>query len=439
MDKVRTRIAPSPTGLAHVGTGYTTLFNYAFAKKNNGVLILRLEDTDTKREVVGAEEAIYLNLKWLGFEWQEGADVGGPFAPYKQSERLDLYQKKAEQLVKEGKAYKEEGAIRFKNPEDDVSWHDLIHGDITFPGKEVQDFVILKSNGFPTYHFAVVVDDIEMEITHIIRGEDHISNTPKHLALFKALGHKAPEFAHFPTLRGDDKRKLSKRRDTVDLGSFRNEGYLPQALVNFMCLLGWSHPEGKEIFSLEEFVEKFSLERVREAGPVFDTQKLDWLNQQYINATSSEELAHLINQHTSFKVTPQMATLIKTRISKLSEAEELLIFFEKDPEVARDVFEDENAIRHASSALKVLGEIPDWTLENINNTLAQEVQEKGFKTGEFYMTLRLVLTGKKVTPPINESMVLLGQDEVLQRLERAQQILLETPPKDLDLDIDTDS
>ena len=413
MDKVRTMIAPSPTGLAHVGTGYTTLFNYAFAKKNNGVLILRLEDTDTKREVVGAEEAIYLNLKWLGFEWQEGADVGGPFAPYKQSERLDLYQKKAEQLVKEGKAYKEEGAIRFKNPEDDVSWHDLIHGDITFPGKEVQDFVILKSNGFPTYHFAVVVDDIEMEITHIIRGEDHISNTPKHLALFKALGHKAPEFAHFPTLRGDDKRKLSKRRDTVDLGSFRNEGYLPQALVNFMCLLGWSHPEGKEIFSLEEFVE----------------------NNQNIKSTDK----NFINQHTSFKVTPQMATLIKTRISKLSEAEELLIFFEKDPEVARDVFEDENAIRHDSSALKVLGEIPDWTLENINNTLAQEVQEKGFKTGEFYMTLRLVLTGKKVTPPINESMVLLGQDEVLQRLERAQQILLETPPKDLDLDIDTDS
>lgn len=430
--KIRTRIAPSPTGFAHVGTGYTALFNYAFARKNNGVLVLRLEDTDIKREVEGAEDAIYSNLAWLGMDWDEGPDKGGEFAPYRQSERLEIYRKYIDQLLKEGKAYEDEGAVRFKNPGEDIVWHDLIHGDISFPGEEVQDFVILKSNGFPTYHFAVVVDDIVMEITHIIRGEDHISNTPKHLALFKAFGVIPPEIAHFPTLRGSDRKKLSKRRDPVDLGLYRKEGYLPEALVNFLCLLGWSHPDQKEIFGLDEFVDKFSLERVRKAGPIFDTKKLDWLNSQYINSTLNVELARLINQHTSFSVTSEMAELVKTRIAKLSEAENLLSLFNEEPQHNKETFEDPKSNLYISSALRVLGEVKDWKLESVNDILTAEIKEKGYKTGDFYMALRLALSGQRVTPPINESMVLLGQDEVLQRLEKAQKVLLELSSTEAD-------
>ncbi len=428
MAKIRVRIAPSPTGFAHVGTAYTALFNYAFARKLDGDIVLRLEDTDTKREVEGAEEAIYLNLDWLGVSWDEGPDKGGAFGPYRQSERLDLYQKKAKELVDKGLAYEDEGAVRFKNPGEDISWNDLIRGEITFPGQEVQDFVILKSDGFPTFHFAVVVDDIAMEISHVIRGEDHISNTPKHLALFRAFSAAPPEFAHFPTLRSQDKTKLSKRRDPVDLGLYRKEGYLPEALVNFLCLLGWSHPEEKEIFSLSEFVENFTLERVRKSGPVFDVKKLDWINGMYIRQMEDEVLARLLNDHitadTSVEFLKTAVPLIKERINKLEDAEPLLSFFWNHPTIGRETFIDESSAGHIADALVTLRRTPEWNLDEINSSLSKTIEEKSFKTGNFYMTLRLALAGTKITPPINESMVILGKDEVLHRLEEAQKVLL---------------
>lgn len=425
---IRTRIAPSPTGFAHIGTGYMALFNYAFAKKNNGTFIVRLEDSDTKRHVEEAEVAIYSGLTWLGLTWEEGPDKGGPYAPYRTSERLPLYKKIADKLVEEGKAYEDEGAIRFKNTGEDMEWNDLVRGNVKFPGSETTDFVIMKSDGFPTYNFYVVIDDVEMKITHVIRGEEHISNTPRQLALYKALGYKIPEFAHLPTLRRADGKKLSKRSDPVDLRMFREEGYLPEAILNFLGLLGWSHPDGKEIFNLDEFVEVFDISRVRKSGPFFDYKKLDWLNGMYIREKTDEELAHLINQKLANNVSVEflvtVVPLLKERMSKLTDAESLLTIFLEEPKISRELFEDTKALVYISTAFSQLSELKSWTLDEVNLQLANLIKEKEFKTGDFYMNLRLALSGKRITPPINESMVILGSDVVLRRLEIARNELL---------------
>ncbi|MAG59850.1 glutamate--tRNA ligase [Candidatus Woesebacteria bacterium] len=430
---IRTRIAPSPTGFAHVGTAYTAIFNYAYARKGKGKLVLRLEDTDVKRKVKGAEEAVYAGLSWLGITWDEGPDKGGKFGPYRQSERLEIYKKKADALVRSGDAFEDEGAIRFKNSGSDMEWTDKVRGKISFPGGEVRDFVIMKSDGYPTYNFAVVVDDIEMKITHVIRGEEHISNTPRQLALYKAFGVQPPEFAHLPTLRNAEHKKLSKRGDAVDLGAFRKEGYLPEALVNFLCLLGWSHPDEKEVFGLDEFIKHLSLDRIKKAGPIFDIKKLDWLNGIYIRNKDNKDLAHLVNEHVTNDVSgtsvEEVAPLIKDRVNKLSEANDLLEFFWSAPQVGKELFGDESP-RHLASAARVLGEIKNWNLGQVNKKFAGEIKKKKFKTGDFYMSLRIALSGKKITPPINESIVILGQDKVLHRLEEAQKALLEMQPAD---------
>lgn len=428
--KIRTRIAPSPTGFAHVGTAYHALLNYAFAKKNNGVFILRLEDSDVKRNMPGAEESIYTGLSWLGLFWDEGPDKGGPFGPYRLSERLELYKEKAGELIKKGLAYEDQGAIRFRNPGEDIGWEDLIRGTIKFPGQEVTDFVIIKSDGYPTYNFAVAIDDMEMEVTHVIRGEEHISNTPRQIAIYKAFEKSTPFFAHHPTLRNIERKKLSKRRDPVDLRMYREEGYLAEALVNFLCLLGWSHPEEKEIFTLEEFVQKFDISRVRKAGPVFDTKKLDWLNGMYIRQKDDKELAGLVRERIPANVDQEflmkVVPLVKDRISKLSEIEPLISFFWESPLVSRSIFDGPgNAAIFITSALGALEKVENWTLEEINAALQKQIEKHGFKTGDFYMTLRKALTGKGVTPPINDSMVILGKDQVLHRLEEAQKVLID--------------
>lgn len=426
--KPRTRIAPSPTGFAHVGTAYTALFNWAFAKKHNGDFILRLEDTDIKRHVAGAEEAIYAGLAWLGLDWSEGPDKGGPYGPYRQSERLNLYQKYANKLLQKKMAYKEKGAVIFKTRQEEVSWKDLVRGTITFPPDQLTDFVIIKSNGYPTYNFAVVVDDIEMKITHVIRGEEHISNTPRQISIYKALGCNWPAFAHLPTLRNTEHKKLSKRKDPVDLRLYRQDGYLPEALVNFLCLLGWSHPEGKEVFSLSEFVNKFDITRVRKAGPVFDIGKLDWLNGVYIRQKDNAELAKILMNYISASIEEdkvvQIAGLIKTRIRRLSEVEGLISFFWERPSLGKAIFGKKESLMHISVALEALRQVKEWKLEQINQALEKVIQDYRFITGDFYMSIRIALTGKKITPPINESMVILGQDETIMRLESAEKVLL---------------
>ena len=416
---IRVRIAPSPTGFAHVGTAYTALFNYAFAKKKDGVFVVRIEDTDVSRHVKDAEEAIFKGLSWLGIEHQESVKKKGRFGPYRQSEKLEVYKKKAEELVKSGLAYKDEGAIRFKNPGKDVSWDDKVRGEITFPGGEITDFVILKSDGYPTYNFAVVIDDLAMEITHVIRGEEHVSNTPRQLALYKAFEEDAPIFAHHSTLRNKKKQKLSKRRDPVDLKMFKKKGYLPEALVNYLCLLGWSHPKEKEIFSLDEFVKEFTLERIRKSGPIFDTEKLDWLNGEYIRKMDDGELVERIDKFCSGKYETEKLTkiipLVKERIKLLSEFEDYVDFFFKSPKVKKSLL-GENSKKHLSAAVKVLGKV-NFEKEEMDKALLEEIKKNDFHTGKFFMDLRIAITGNKQTPPINESIIILGKEETLKRIK----------------------
>lgn len=419
--KVRVRIAPSPTGFAHVGTAYTALFNYAFARKSKGSFILRLEDTDVKRNVKGAGKAIYEGLSWLGLSWDEGPDKGGDFGPYRQSDRLNIYKKRVEELLKKEMAYEDEGAVRFKNPGEDVSWNDLVRGEVTFPGDQVTDFVILKSDGYPTYNFAAAIDDSMMEITHVIRGEEHISNTPRQIALYKALGQKAPQFAHTPTLRNKERKKLSKRRDPVDLRIYKEDGILPEALLNFLALLGWSHPEEKEIFSLDEFVKLFDLKDVRKAGPMFDTDKLGWINGQYIRKLSDKDF---VKRAKSFspkkadqKTIKKIAPLVKERIRKLSEFEGMTSFFFEEPKVKQKAL-GENYREHIEKAISVLEKVDSWEREKVDKALLSLVDERDFHTGKFFMDLRIAITGKKVTPPINDSIVILGKEKTLKRLKK---------------------
>jgi len=422
MNKVRVRIAPSPTGFAHIGTGYTALFNWAFAKKNKGAFVVRVEDSDTKRNVKGAEEAIFKGLEWLGLDWDEGGDKGGPYGPYKLSDRLDIYKKKVDELIEKGLAYEDGGAVRFKNPGKDVSWKDLIRGDITFPGSEITDFVIFKSDGFPTYNLAVVVDDILMEITHVIRGEEHISNTPRQLALYHAFGAKPPLFAHHVTLRGADRKKLSKRRDPVNLEIYQEEGYLSEALVNFLSLLGWSHPEEKEIFSLEEFGKLFDFKRMRKAGPVFDKDKLDWMNSQYIQNLTDRQLVEKLDERNkdykslSVESKLEIARLTKTRIKTLSEFDSLASFFFGQQKVDKNLL-GANHKNHLKTACDILKKIDKWSLDIINTSLTEEIKKNNYKTGDFFMDLRIAITGSKFTPPINESIEILGRKETIKRLE----------------------
>ncbi len=423
---IRVRIAPSPTGFAHVGTGYIALFNYAFAKKNKGKFIVRLEDTDVKREVRGAEDAVYKGLSWLGLSWDEGPDISGKYGPYRQSERLDLYKERAKELLDKGLAYEDEGAIRFKSLGKNITWNDMVRGEVSFSGGEITDFVIMKSDGFPTYHFGVVVDDIDMDITHVIRGEDHISNTPKHLALYNVFGVKPPIYGHLPTLRNAETgKKLSKRRDTVDLQVFKKQGYLPEAVVNFMCLQGWSHPDGKDIFSLKEFVEKFDMDRVRKAGPKFDFMKLDWMNGEYMRELSDSEFASRIlgfydqkYDYNDSDLIKMIAPIVKDRIKKLSDFKSFAGFFFDKPKVDTKLF-GKDYKEHLEVAIKVLEKTDKWTAKELETFSRDAIAAKKFDTGKFFMTLRIAITGSKFTPPINESIIILGKVESIKRIQSA--------------------
>jgi len=406
-----------------VGTAYSALFNWAFAKKNNGKFIIRLEDTDVKRHVKDAEKAIYDGLDWLGLDWDEGPDKGGEYGPYRQSERLKIYKEKSKELLKSGLAYEDDGAIRFNNSGEDMGWLDLVRGKISFPGGEVTDFVIMKSDGYPTYNFAVVVDDLMMRISHVIRGEEHISNTPRQLALYKAFKASPPQFGHLPTLRNKDRKKLSKRRDPVDLRIYQDNGYLPKALVNFLCLLGWSHPDEKEVFNVDEFIKLLSLERVRSAGPIFDTDKLNWMNGEYIRKLKNDKLTRMLATHdTKFRAVDKskqqaITTLVQDRIKTIGEFSDLAGFFYETAKINKKLL-GKNYQIHLKNAVEVLEKIDDWKLENINKNLMKLIDSEEFQTGKFFMDLRVAITGSGKTPPINESIEILGKKETIKRLKK---------------------
>lgn len=469
--KVRTRIAPSPTGIAHVGTAWMSLFDWALARQHNGQFVVRIEDTDRKRFVEGAEEKIYEGFKWLGIEYQEGGQLGGPHGPYHQSERLDIYQKYIQELLEKKQAYycfctaerldemrkeqqknhqlpkydglcrslsadevstrlgkNEKYVIRLKVPsEGKISWDDAIRGKIEFDLSTVDDQVLMKSDGFPTYHFAVVVDDHLMEITHILRGEEWISSTPKHLLLYKAFGWEVPTLIHMPLIRNADKSKLSKRKNDVSILSYREKGYLPEALINFIALLGWSHPEKKEIFSLEEFLEVMTLDRVQTTGPIFDVQKLDWMNGIYIRNLEPEELkkrlAPFLPSDFPHEQYEQIIPLIFERLVTLKDIEELSSFFYRDITLESELLLKKATQQDVAQQLEVtinaLNAVTTWSTEAVEAAIRQVQETHDFKKKQFFMMLRVAVTAKQATPPLFETMIVIGRETSIQRLEAA--------------------
>lgn len=476
MSKIRVRIAPSPTGNPHIGTAYAALFNFAFAKKMGGKFILRIEDTDRTRLVPGATEAIIKSLKWLGLFWDEGPDIGGPNTPYIQSERLPLYLEHAEGLVKNGAAYfcfctperlekmREEQkerhsptmydgtcrrlkttdvrsklkkgepfVIRLKVPEKgETKFQDLIRGEVSFQNNLIDDQVLLKSDGFPTYHLGVVVDDYLMKISHVVRGEEWLSSTPKHILLYQAFGWPIPEFAHLPLLRNPDRSKLSKRRNPVSLIWYHDQGYLAETLLNFLALMGFSPPEGKEIFDLEEFIKNFSFDRIVKSGPVFNIEKLDWLNGEYIRKMSLTQLADTLKHwgsETNFKIRAendrqllQVLTLIQDRMKRLNEFGQLSDFFFVKPKVDPDLLlagqKKEEVKTRLAAALEALKGVSDWRDEKLEKLTRQVAADLNLEASHLFMTMRVALTGKTATPPLFETMEVLGQETVLSRLKK---------------------
>ncbi|MBI2196349.1 glutamate--tRNA ligase [Candidatus Daviesbacteria bacterium] len=423
---VRVRIAPSPTGSPHIGTAWQALFDFVFAKKNNGKFILRLEDTDRERYVPESVEQIYETLRWLGLEYNEGPDVGGEFGPYIQSERLDIYKKHANDLLEKGLAYKDEGALRFKiEKAGQTTWHDLVGDkDITFENQTQEDFIILKSDGYPTYNFANVVDDYLMRITHVIRGNEFISSTPKHLMIYQAFGWTPPQFAHLPVLVGSDRSKLSKRHGAKSALEFRSEGFLKESVLNFLSLLGWSHPEGKEVFSIEEMIKLFDFKDVNIASAYFDITKLEWLNGEYIRKMTNEDLTKRLQEflasHPAKEKIAPVVPLVKERIKKLSDFVPLTDFLFEKPEYDKAQFEKLNIKNVKESLEKILEKLEamerPWKTEVFEKTFRELAEELGLSASQMFQLIRVAVSGQTVTPPLFESIEILGEEETLKRV-----------------------
>jgi glutamyl-tRNA synthetase len=480
---VRVRVAPSPTGDPHVGTAYMSLFNLAFARQQGGQFVLRVEDTDRARFREDSEQQVYDTLRWLGLQWDEGPDVGGPYAPYRQSERLDTYRPHAERLLADGHAYRcwctgerlqemredqqrrkvptgydrlclgktaEDRAqlpgysptpvVRMLVPDDPpLTFVDLVRGEVSAPRPD--DQVLLKADGFPTYHLAVVVDDHLMGITHVVRGEEWISSTPKHLLLFDWLGWERPAFAHMPLLRNADKSKISKRKNpAARLTWFLEEGYLPEALRNFLGLLGYSLPDAeKEIFSFEDMAASFDWGRVNTVGPVFDLDKLLWLNGHYIRELPEDELvrrmvpfltrAGLVDDPPSvdqLAVLAGAASLVQTRMGRLTECVDLLRFVLVDEakfavdDAAADKALGPGSAELLTAAADALEPVETWDTEHVQAAMdAALLDGLGLKRGKAYTPVRVAVTGATVAPPLPESMALLGRERTLRRLRAA--------------------
>ena len=481
---VRVRMAPSPTGPLHIGTARTSLYNYLVARHVGGTYVLRVEDTDTARSSPEFERDIIDNLHWLGITWDEGPQVAGgddigPYGPYRQSQRLPLYAAEAERLVASGHAFhcyctpdeleavrreqearhqapryngrcraltdaeraafEADGrrpALRFRVPDEVVTFEDLIRGHVEFDSDALGgDRVIVRADGSPLYHFTVAVDDHAMAITHVIRGEDHLSNTPLHILLFRALGYREPVFGHIPLILNPDRSKMSKRKSQTAMSAYREQGYLPEAMVNFLAFLGWSPATEEEIFSLPELAERFEIAHVHKAGAVFDRDRLDHLNGVYIRALSDAQLAlrlrpfvpDALDDRGLLAVTP----LIKERLVRLSDAAELVAFLvESDDEVAArygpedllprkaDAAAAAMALSRAREELAALG-AEDFAAAELEGRCRAAAEALGWKAGDFFRPLRLAITGRAVSPPLFGSMELLGRDRCLVRIDAA--------------------
>ena len=416
---VRTRYAPSPTGTPHIGNTRTALYAFLLARKYGGQFILRIEDTDQKRTVPGSLEKIYAIQEFLGTTPDEDPQKGGPFGPYVQTQRLDIYQKYVQRLLAKGAAYEDGGAIRIKMPKDGYTvWHDLVQGKISIPNQEVDDKVLLKSDGVPTYHLAAMIDDHLMEISHIIRGVEYIVSTPVHLKIYEALGWKFPQIAHVPLLLGPDRTKLSKRHGAKSVLEYRDEGYLPEAINNFLFYLGFSYQDNSAVLSLDDMVKIFDETKIQKQNAIFDLQKLNHFNKAWIKRLADEDLLsrakpfvkHQVSDTTLSKILP----LVKERITKLAELDQFSQFFFARP---LPQVQTEQTKKYLADALSVL-EKTAWTKEAIESALANSANAQGWNRGEYFMALRLAVAGSRVTPPLTESMLIIGQAEILARLKQ---------------------
>jgi glutamyl-tRNA synthetase len=474
---IRVRIAPSPTGDPHVGTAYVALFNAALARQRGGKFVLRIEDTDRGRYIADSENQILDTLHWLGLDWDEGPDTGGPHAPYRQSERLPLYETAALRLFELGLAYhcwctperleemraeqmrnkqppgydrlcvgktreerarlpgfSEQPVLRLKVPDHDVpiTFDDLIRGQTNAPMPD--DQIILKRDGYPTYHLAVVVDDHEMGITHVLRAEEWISSMPKQLLLYRFLDWRPPRFAHLPLLRNPDRSKISKRKNpAARLLWFREEGFLPEALVNFLALQGWSMPDGREIFSFADIVANFDVERFSPVGPIFDVDKLDWMNGQYIAALEDDEFLRRATpflpgagQEESLRI---LAPHLKTRVKRLKEVcEQVDFLYSGKLDLDRETLAGQGGASPTAAdsllaAEAVLDKLDDFSVEAVKKALEDEEERRNWKPKPFFMPIRVAISGKTHTPPLFPMLAALGKPRSLTRLRDAIDLL----------------
>lgn len=438
MSKVRVRFAPSPTGALHIGGGHTALFNWLWARHNDGVFILRIEDTDLERSTKEYERTIMDGMVWLGLDWDEGPDKGGNYGPYRQSERLELYRKYAEQLVSEGKAYHDGDAVVFKvEPGIDTTFDDAVYDRIECASDGLReretgglkDVVMIKSDGMPTYNYACVIDDHLMEISHVIRGEDHISNTPKQILIYKALGWEPPVFGHLPMILGKDKKKLSKRHGATSIYEYRDMGYMPDSVFNFLALLGWGPGDDKEIFNREQAAEWFELSRVTRKSAVFDFDKLNYINQEHLKRMDPfDRLAMIkpfwieaglpVDKHSEQYLADSL-TLMGGRgqtAKEMAGFADYFVSFEpvKERYKAEDLTDERKAV--VKRFCTALVDVPEWKAAAMEDFARKWTDEAGVKMKECAMPLRFALTGVKVSPGIFEVAEMLGRDEVKQRL-----------------------
>jgi glutamyl-tRNA synthetase len=471
----RLRFAPSPTGYLHVGGARTALFNWLYCRRHGGTFILRIEDTDVERSSADMVSGILDSMRWLGLDWDEGPGAGGPHGPYFQSERLDLYRRAAGELVASGHAYYcycrpedlkarreaalaagdnsmydgrcralgaeeivkresagEPRAIRMHVPEGATTFVDLVHGAITVNHANIEDFVILRSDGHPTYHLSVVVDDVAMAITHVVRGDDHISNTPKQVLLYHAMQAPLPAFAHVPLILGPDKKRLSKRHGATSVGEYEKQGYLPEAMVNFLALLGWSPGDDREVMSRDELIQAFMLEGISGGNAVFNSEKLDWFNQQHLARMSAAEILDRIGGELSAAgLTPASAAerarleraidLVKPRVRKLADLIPQLQPFVAgsiaiDPAAAAKHLSDPALEPHLEAWRRRLAEVELFEAATIEEALRTLATERGIKAAALIHATRVAVTGQAVSPGLFEVLEVVGRDRVLQRL-----------------------
>ncbi len=432
---VRVRFAPSPTGYLHVGGARTALFNWLFARHNRGTFILRIEDTDKSREQEQAVRVIYDGLRWLGLEWDEGAGRGGPFGSYLQSERAVIYEKYLNLLHNKGVLYEDEGAIRFRSSRKPVVVDDLVCGRIEFDRSSDPDITVRRPDGSWIFHFVNVVDDIEMQISHVIRGEDHLTNTSKHLELYEALNAEPPRFAHIPLILNRDGSKMSKRDAGSSIASYVEQGYAPEAVRNYLCLLGWSPKDNREVISIDEVVQLFDLTKINRKNAAFDLDKCDWLNRQYIHSMSLNRFRELTDSFiraAGINVSDEnylfrVLEIVKEKVKFFKEVPDWIDFFFTegfpfDQSAVEQSLRKPGAMARLRSLRDAYATLEVWSATNLESTLKHLGKEIGCKAGDLIHPARVAVSGKAIGPSLYHMFEVMGRDRVLRRIDRAIQL-----------------